>query len=341
MSKLEMEKDEFSFWPWSLIFFILFFRNIESLDISLQPRSCICPSEGYTCQVKLATALVWKTNSTTENDIKFNPSDGGYEYKDGFKVNATAVQGTEESKLLFNFTSTLLVTELKANGTNVTCEKIEGMMTNSDTITICLVANASSPTVHSVTCNSSSAVVSFLPPAYGAKCVDHYVVSAVNKDRNITMSCIATSDDLIHECSIPPNTNVTDYNFTVYSVTSGIDGALYNGSSATDCCLPFPENVSAVEEGCGLYQHITISWKNCHLVLHISTTISWSSGEDIHYENTSSEESHQLKLKYSVTGPLEFGVIFSTSTCTKTSVIEYNGKIVYILLLCFSHFHHS
>ena len=56
------------------------------------------------------------------------------------------------------------------------------------------------------------------------------------------------------------------------------------------------------------------------------TTISWHSGEDIHYENATSEESHQLKLKYSLTGLLEIGVNFFGSTIMKASVISYTGK---------------
>ena len=83
-------------------------------------------------------------------------------------------------------------------------------------------------------CSSSSAVVSFHPPVYGAECVDYYVVTAVSEERNVL--CNATSDELTHNCSIPPDINVNDYNFTVYSVTRGIDGALYNGSISSDCC---------------------------------------------------------------------------------------------------------
>ena len=79
--------------------------------------------------------------------------------------------------------------------------------------------------------NSSLAVVSFQPPVYGAECVDYYTVTAISEETDIM--CTATSDDLIHECSIPPNASVNGYNFTVYSVTSGVDGALYNGSIVT------------------------------------------------------------------------------------------------------------
>ena len=68
---------------------------------------------------------------------------------------------------------------------------------------------------------------------YGSECVDHYVVSAVSEERNVR--CNATSNDLIYNC-ILPDSNVNDYNFTVYSVTNGINGTTYNGSIATDCC---------------------------------------------------------------------------------------------------------
>ena len=126
--------------------------------------------------------------------------------------------------------------------------------------------------------DSSSVVVSFHPPVYGTECVDYYVITAVSEERN--EPCNATSDELTHNCSIPPDSNVNDYNFTVYSVTRGIDGALYNGSNATDCsnthtrkCIhveykmffcsdpPFPENVATVEVECGLQRLINVSWQ--------------------------------------------------------------------------------
>ena len=94
---------------------------------------------------------------------------------------------------------------------------------------------ASSPTNLSVVCDSSSAVVSFQPPVYGSECVDHYVVSAVSEERNVVRCDATSNDDLIYNCTLP-DSNVNDYNFTVYSVTNGIDGTTYNGSIATDCC---------------------------------------------------------------------------------------------------------
>ena len=77
-------------------------------------------------------------------------------------------------------------------------------------------------------------MVSFQPPVYGAECVDYYTVTAISEERNVT--CSPTSSELIHNCSLPNDTNVSDYTFTVYSVTSGVDGTFYNGSIASDCC---------------------------------------------------------------------------------------------------------
>ena len=59
------------------------------------------------------------------------------------------------------------------------------------------------------------------------------------------------------------------------------------------------------------------------------TVISWHevlSSESVHYENASSEDFHQLKLDYSVTGLLEIGVIFMSDSCTKSSLTQYTGK---------------
>ena len=59
------------------------------------------------------------------------------------------------------------------------------------------------------------------------------------------------------------------------------------------------------------------------------TAISWRgllSGEDIHFENASSDDIHQLKLDYSVTGPLEVGVMFISDSCTKSSLTQYIGR---------------
>ena len=111
--------------------------------------------------------------------------------------------------------------------------------------------------------------------------MDHYVVSAISEERNVP--CDTTSNELTYACSIPPDSNVYDYNFSVHSVTSGVNGIIYVGRTATDCCenqsymnitcsymcisvmmhvgLPFPESVDAVEMECGVQPLIYVSWE--------------------------------------------------------------------------------
>ena len=68
---------------------------------------------------------------------------------------------------------------------------------------------------------------------YGAECVDHYIVTAASEEKNIT--CSPSTHQFMHTCSLP-DTNVNDYNFTVYGVTNGVDDVFYIGDTAYDCC---------------------------------------------------------------------------------------------------------
>ena len=123
----------------------------------------------------------------------------------------------------------------------------------------------------SVECDSSSAVVSFQSPVYGGECVDHYVVTAVSEERNV--SCNITSYSREHSCSVSLDGSANNYHFTVHSVTPVNNSFFYKGDNISDCCkllyfyftikyfvagLPFPENITAVEERCG---HINVSWE--------------------------------------------------------------------------------
>ncbi|CAI8053492.1 hypothetical protein GBAR_LOCUS29246 [Geodia barretti] len=181
---------------------------------------------------------------------------------------------------------------------------------------------ASPPTSLSVVWDPPSAVVSFQSPVYGGECVDYYVVTAVSEER--MEFCKVTSDASERNCSIDlGDGNVNDFNFTVHGVTRVNDSFVYNGDIATDCRLPFPESVTAVEEECG---HINLTWKSNHVIEPVNTTISWrgvhSSGAR-HYERGSSEDSHLLTLDYSETGPVEIAVTFSSAVCNKTTVTHY------------------
>ena len=107
------------------------------VEVSLQPKDCICPSKGYTCHVNLASDISWTTNTTDENTF-FAIVSGrvGEGEMGGFRVNFTI----DPLQTVANFTSTLLVTNIHLNGTDVTCEgRVTADVDNSSTTTICIV----------------------------------------------------------------------------------------------------------------------------------------------------------------------------------------------------------
>ena len=65
-------------------------------EVSIQPKRCICPSEGYTCQTKDLTLLKWypMCNTTTGDDLEFDVIILGSSVVErecgGFKVNYSA-----------------------------------------------------------------------------------------------------------------------------------------------------------------------------------------------------------------------------------------------------------
>ena len=97
--------------------------------------------------------------------------------------------------------------------------------------------------------------------------------------------------------------------------------------------LPFPENVIAVEEECGV---VNVSWEDRESVVpstcqkgplvSVNITISWRRRDGgTGYERAGHGNSHLLTLDYSETGPLE---IFSSSVCNKSTFTHYEGKIM-------------
>ena len=109
----------------------------DMIEVSLQPKTCICPSKGYTCHVSNALELNWKTSTTSTPDLLYTTSGRARErHINGFQVNFTYVLLINN---LANFTSTLLVTDINLNTTNITCEAIIRGMTANDTITLCII----------------------------------------------------------------------------------------------------------------------------------------------------------------------------------------------------------
>ena len=112
----------------------------EMLEASVKPKECICPDEGYSCEVALAGEIIWMTESNLI--FGYSLSDLDDEEMGGFKVNFSGVVATDS---LDNYTSQLFVTSLDVNGTELTCtgsllinrETRQHELSN-DTIVICL-----------------------------------------------------------------------------------------------------------------------------------------------------------------------------------------------------------
>ena len=112
------------------------------LEVSIQPKGCICPSQGYTCQAKKSLLLNWDPtcNTTTGDNLAFSVIKHGDDIVErecgGFKVNYTSPNTDGQLPTII---STLLVTNHSVNGTDLTCEGLlEGRKSN-DTIPICII----------------------------------------------------------------------------------------------------------------------------------------------------------------------------------------------------------
>ena len=78
------------------------------------PGHCICPTENYTCMVKSAINIAWRTNTTLRMDFALSASDDDdelyYSEEGGFQVTTRQEGGTDVG--LSNFTSSLHVRDL-------------------------------------------------------------------------------------------------------------------------------------------------------------------------------------------------------------------------------------
>ena len=103
------------------------------------PKHCICPDESYTCHVSLVGELEWITDSTELEYSVFDPINENFIYTDSFRVNVSIAHGD----ILGNITSTLSVTDLSVNGTELTCQGVERRMgiktAINESIKICVI----------------------------------------------------------------------------------------------------------------------------------------------------------------------------------------------------------
>lgn len=88
--------------------------------------------------MNFSTEINWETNNTGGSVFLYTANSGeNNRCEGGFQVNYT--HQSSIGSVLSNFTSTLLVTKLDVNGTDVICEGTAGMTADDDTITICIV----------------------------------------------------------------------------------------------------------------------------------------------------------------------------------------------------------
>ncbi|CAI8018966.1 hypothetical protein GBAR_LOCUS11449 [Geodia barretti] len=312
------------YWNLVLIFLQLVQAAEElSVNVTVEPHyGCVCPRQSYTCRAYPVSQMSWTVVTNPTDQVVYNIF-----IFDQFKIDnisRNGLQYTFSEKTIDDaavITSELLIIAPHRNNTNATCAAFKNENRNFDTVVACITGPASPPTSLSVVWDPPSAVVSFQSPVYGGECVDYYVVTAVSGEESF--ECDA-SEKRVHTCFIPNDRSVNDFNFTVYSVTVGVDGVLQNGESVTDCCLSFPGNVNAIEKECNIVQ---VSWKgNPGAQGNVTISVDGSEraiSDPTYHERGSSEDSHLLTLDYSETGPVEIAVTFSSAVCNKTTVTHY------------------
>ena len=119
---------------------------IEMLEtMILTKEQCICPNEGYVCEVNFATEINWITNGPSPPNLDFslfNDDDPNFKETENFKAYFEGVRANDDFD---NYTSTLFVVDiLQANRTNLICEgaiydRRTLVQSKNDTIHICLV----------------------------------------------------------------------------------------------------------------------------------------------------------------------------------------------------------
>ena len=88
---------------------------------------CICPSANYTCLATSATGISWKT--VGEPDFKHTRSNPDVEYFEGGGYQVTFRSEPEDS-----FSSSLHISDLGLNGTNLTCEGFVDVVGGGDNL---------------------------------------------------------------------------------------------------------------------------------------------------------------------------------------------------------------
>ena len=122
------------------------FCTAEMKDIhrvSLEPTSCICPSQNYICQADGVKRMQWESDLFLVSDpIDYSLLDSEERSKTDLEIEQGGVVQVKFTRSIVvggvaNISSTLLITNLTAlNGTNITCEVSAGVHKNDESTSI-------------------------------------------------------------------------------------------------------------------------------------------------------------------------------------------------------------
>ena len=109
-------------------------------QVSIGPKECICPSEGYVCQADFVTSLDWTSDTIVPNSLYYSTrseidtNTDGKQVK-GYKSFLTAKVLLD---LVVNLTTEIFITDPLLNGTELRCEGSTIQNSDIDTLTVCI-----------------------------------------------------------------------------------------------------------------------------------------------------------------------------------------------------------
>ena len=111
------------------------------VDVTVEPHSCICPSQNYTCQADLVVGMEWQSDVLSE-EIDYNKLSSSKNVeisRDGVRVYFTDITAGGNA---FNITSYLFITDIqRVNESRFLCEAYTPAIGSRDntSVTICVI----------------------------------------------------------------------------------------------------------------------------------------------------------------------------------------------------------
>ena len=109
-----------------------------SIEVSVQPHSCVCPTHNYTCQADNVFIMRWTSESLTEPISHALDLDTESEIQRD-DIYVKFIETSLRVRGVVNLTSNLFITDLSVNETNITCVATSNVgSTDNETITMCV-----------------------------------------------------------------------------------------------------------------------------------------------------------------------------------------------------------